>query len=248
MSYILQLKNKVMKMTTMIILIVVLICVVIFVCWLFYHVVIVIVILDIFRVVFVVLNIKLRWTNDFDKFLQFWKEGVNQYQIVVKLCHCHKIKQFMYGIFYYFDRMKRHMFIQLFPCLLDILFNLCKKENFPFKSSLQISTAQKLSTRKGDKEKTGEEPLEFFFCITLISIEYKTSEVIFNSLSLEILEDKVKELISNRTDLEAENPFNFKIMDINYQCINTEQKLRNAFDTVPVCFFVHFIGSSVFLF
>ncbi|ETN97453.1 hypothetical protein RFI_40076, partial [Reticulomyxa filosa] len=80
--------------------------------------------------------------------------------------------------------------------------------------------------------------------LALISIEYKTSKVTLDTLSLEILEDKVKELISNRTDLEAENPFNFKIMDINYQCINNEQKLRNTFETSPTNLFIHFIDDD----
>ncbi|ETO34317.1 hypothetical protein RFI_02778, partial [Reticulomyxa filosa] len=146
----------------------------------------------------------------------------------------------VYGIFYYFDRMKRHMFIRL-RCIQSLQ----KKREFSF----QIITKIQLEQKKNERN------LWIFFASVIshlanmsfrafVCIENKISEVTFASLSLKSLGDKVKELINNRTDLKAENPFNFKIVDINDQSIDNDQKLRSAFDTDPVCFFVHFIDRN----
>ncbi|ETO12887.1 hypothetical protein RFI_24490 [Reticulomyxa filosa] len=76
-----------------------------------------------------------------------------------------------------------------------------------------------------------------------ICIENKIYEVGFASLSLKNLEDKVKELVGNRT--EPKNLPLFKITNINGQNIDNDQKLQIAFDiTNPVRLFIHFIDKN----
>ncbi|ETN97924.1 hypothetical protein RFI_39601, partial [Reticulomyxa filosa] len=97
--------------------------------------------------------------------------------------------------------------------------------------------------KKRDKWKKKEEFLDMSFQAS-VCIESKSSEVTLSSLSLESLEAKVKELISNRAELKAKNPPHFKITDINGQNIDNDQKLRIVFATSPVRLFIHFIHKN----
>ncbi|ETO36336.1 hypothetical protein RFI_00725 [Reticulomyxa filosa] len=75
-----------------------------------------------------------------------------------------------------------------------------------------------------------------------VYFENKSHEVTLTSLSLKSLEDKVKEILNNRT--QSKNLLQFKIRDINGQNIDNNQKLRIAFDTNPVRLFIHFINKN----
>ncbi|ETO00104.1 hypothetical protein RFI_37355, partial [Reticulomyxa filosa] len=124
------------------------------------------------------------------------------------------------------------------------------KNYIPLFNFLATKMNSKLKKKKEtiQKKKKGSTHLTNMAFQASVNIEEKTYEVTFTSLSLKILEEKVKEIISENKIKSEDTKFDFKIADANRQWIDNDETLQTAFDATPVLLYIDFNDSFANLF